>query len=133
MKVVPVIVRLALGAMLFYAGFSKLGALSTFADAIANYRVLPAQMTTAIAVVLPWWEITIGILLVLGLWQRAAALLALLLFTIFALAAGSAVLRGLDIRCGCFGGDAKVGLVSVAIDLAGIAASWLSLRTEKSG
>lgn len=126
------LLRLALGGVLFYAGFLKLRETWQFAEAIANFRLLPAQGNQFLAVVLPWLEVTTGLLLVFGVWTRAAGLLAALLFAAFLGAIAAALWRGLDIECGCFGtgAAARVGLHALAFDAVFLAAAvailWLT-------
>lgn len=114
------VLRTALGAVLLAAGFSKLNDGWKFAEAIANYQLFPAQANQLAAVVLPWLEVCVGLMLVLALWQRAAALVAVLIFFAFGAAVISALGRGLDIQCGCFGTDqaVKLGARTLALDLA---------------
>jgi uncharacterized membrane protein YphA (DoxX/SURF4 family) len=114
--------RVVVGGVLFVAGFQKLSSSAQFAEVIANFRILPAQGNQLLAVVLPWCEIAAGLFLVAGIWTRAAGIVGALLFVSFGIAAGSALIRGLDIECGCFGtgAHARVGLTTLAIDLAGL-------------
>ncbi len=120
------VVRVLLGGVLLYAGITKMKSGHEFAEAIANFALLPAAGNQILAVTLPWWELCAGALLVFGVWTRAAALVALLLFLSFALAVGSALARGLDIQCGCFSdAGSRVGLKTLAIDLGGLVASSL--------
>lgn len=111
--------RLLLGGILLYAGFTKLNDGWRFAEAIANYRILPAQANQFLALTLPWLEVVLGLLLVLGLWLRAAAGLASLLFLGFSVAVIAALVRQLDISCGCFGtgGAARMGIQTLVLDL----------------
>jgi uncharacterized membrane protein YphA (DoxX/SURF4 family) len=112
--------RTLLGAVLLAAGFSKLNDGWKFAEAIANYQLFPAQVNQLAAVVLPWLEVCAGLMLVLALWQRAAALVSVLIFFAFGVAVVSALGRGLDIQCGCFGTDqaVKLGIQTLALDIA---------------
>jgi uncharacterized membrane protein YphA (DoxX/SURF4 family) len=121
--------RLALGGVLFYAGFLKLKNGWQFAESIANFRMLPAQANQILAVVLPWVEVSAGALLVFGVWVRAAGILAGLMFAAFLVAISAALYRGLDIECGCFGTGAasRVGLHALAFDLLWLAAAGLVL------
>ena len=125
-----VCLRIALGGVLFYAGFSKITSAWQFAETIANFRLFPAVANQILALVLPWYELCAGLLLILGLWTRASAVLALVLFSSFALAVASALARGLDVRCGCFGTDSasKVGAIALAIDLCGMAGAIVLAR-----
>ena len=58
--------RLLLGAVLLYAGFTKLNDAWRFAEMIANYRLLPAQANQVLALTLPWLEVILGLLLILS-------------------------------------------------------------------
>ena len=53
-------------------------------------------------------EVALGLLLVSGLFTRAAAVAAGLLIVVFLIAVVSAAARGLSIDCGCFGGGGQV-------------------------
>ena len=119
--------RLLLGGLLVYAGYNKLLDVPKFAEDIAHFRLLPAPLNRALAVVLPWNEFVAGSLLILGIWSRAAALASLLFFTVFAIAVTSAIARNLNIECGCLGNaDAsKVGLATLAKDAVGLALAGL--------
>jgi uncharacterized membrane protein YphA (DoxX/SURF4 family) len=119
--------RLALGSVLLYAGIVKVPNRAAFAEAIANFDLLPPLCNQLAALTLPWVEIVIGLLLICGLWLRSTALVTVLLFLGFGAAVISALVRGLDIQCGCFGNDegARVGLHTLAIETAGIAVGVL--------
>jgi uncharacterized membrane protein YphA (DoxX/SURF4 family) len=121
--------RLALGGMLCYAAFFKLKAPWDFAEKIAGFRLLPAQCNQALAVTLPWQEMAVALLLVLGLWKRPAAWVACAMFASFAVAVSIALARGLDIECGCFGtaSGARAGVHTLMIDIpALLAAAWIA-------
>ena len=66
-----------------------------------------ASATPNHAITLPWIEIVAGVLLVIGLWARAAAFMCVGMNVVFIIAIISALRRGLDISCGCFGGGAE--------------------------
>jgi uncharacterized membrane protein YphA (DoxX/SURF4 family) len=95
--------RLALAAIFLYAAIPKIAEPGAFAVDIANYRILPAELVHPLAVTLPWIELVAAILLVVGVWTRAAALLCGLMLLVFIAGMAGAVARGLDIACGCFG------------------------------
>ena len=81
-------------------------------------------------VVLPWLELCSGVLLVTGLWLRASAGIATALFGVFTLAVLSALLRGLDISCGCFGTSSplSVSLPTLTLDVLGLGAGIYLVR-----
>jgi uncharacterized membrane protein YphA (DoxX/SURF4 family) len=112
--------RLALGALLGVAGFLKLRDPTGFATEITNYRLLP-QLAPWLAATLPAIEIGLGASLMISprRWRRAAALASLALLAVFTVAVAQVVLRGINVDCGCFGGNSgPVTPITVARDLA---------------
>ena len=97
--------RLAIGAVLIYAGASKAaGPAEEFAYILSAYDVIPKDFTLPAAAVIPWVELFVGWALILGFQTRLAAAAAGALFVAFMGAVGSTVLRGIALpNCGCFG------------------------------
>jgi uncharacterized membrane protein YphA (DoxX/SURF4 family) len=110
---VSVIFRWAVGVIFIYASMDKLLNPSAFAVAVSHYRILPGDLINLVAIALPWLELVCGILLIIGLFPRAGALLLSVLLLIFFSALSISVYRGIDISCGCFS-------VSTATDRIGI-------------
>jgi len=107
-KALTVGLRVAVGALFVWAALGKLQNPQQFAQDIANYRVLPAAFVAPAAATLPGVEIVIGLALVLGGWPRAAGLVAAGLLAVFAVAVASALARGINLECGCFGGTREI-------------------------
>jgi putative oxidoreductase len=126
-RLAMLLARLALGSVLLYAGIVKVPNTAVFADAIANFDILPPLGNWLAALMLPWAEIVIGLLLICGLWVRSTAVVSVLMFLGFTGAVLSALARGLDIECGCFSTDqgTRVGLHTLGIEAAAIAAGIL--------
>ena len=103
------ILRIALGALFFYAGSLKIGHPLDFQQAIENYRLLPRLAALPLAFYLPWLEIVCGLALIFGRSLRAAAGIVAALCVVFLLALIQAWFRGLDIQCGCFGSGPETG------------------------
>lgn len=101
-------VRWLLAAVFLYAGSQKLFATQSFADAIGRYQLLPEFASLLVASVLPSLEIITAVVLISGLWWRAAALISCAMNSAFCVALLSAAVRDLSIDCGCFGGEAGV-------------------------
>jgi putative oxidoreductase len=122
------LLRLGLGALFLVAGALKLRDPYAFALEISNYQLFPA-LAPWLAAALPATEIVVGVALVAGPrpWVRAGALAAALLLGAFTVAATSAVVRGVNISCGCFGADSgPVTWLTVLRDVAFVAAAfWL--------
>jgi len=96
------ILRIALGIIFIYAGALKANNVVAFAGNIAAYQLLPYVANYAIAAILPWLEILCGLLMVTGWRVRGASALIILMNLIFIIALSAAIVRGLDIDCGCF-------------------------------
>jgi len=76
--------------------------------AVDAYEVLSAGGVEVVAALLPWVEIALGLLLLVGLGVRATAALSGLLMLAFMTGVAQAWARGLAIDCGCFGGGGAV-------------------------
>ena len=100
--------QLALAGVFVSAGVLKLADMEQTRSAVEGYRLLPAWAVWPAALLLPWAEIAGGA----GLWvpwlQPAARRLLAVLLLLFLVAIVAAWGRGLDIRCGCFGGTDAV-------------------------
>ena len=115
--------RVVLGALFIWAAVTKLPDMAAFAQDVANYRVIPAALVPIVAAAVVGIELLAGIALVIGVMDRpAAAVLAVLLAAFIALLA-QALLRGIDLRCGCFGGDERASWWTVVRDLVMLAAA----------
>lgn len=100
--------RLALGVVLLVAGALKIGNPLGAARAVQAYDVLPFEMARYVGYALPWLEVIMGILLILGLFTRISAWVGTLLMLAFVIGISQAWARGLTIDCGCFGGGGEV-------------------------
>ncbi|MBV8645522.1 MAG: DoxX family membrane protein [Candidatus Eremiobacteraeota bacterium] len=101
------IVRVVIGVIFIVAGAAKVGHAAEFAAQIAGFRILPQVVIAPMALALPFLEILLGGYLIIGLFTRAAAWIAVILFATFDLAIASAVVRGMTVSCGCFGPNDK--------------------------
>jgi uncharacterized membrane protein YphA (DoxX/SURF4 family) len=106
-NVVFAICRTLFGAAFVWAAWTKIIDPGGFAGAIANYDLLPYGLVGFTAAVLPWLELTCGILLIAGVWVTANALVLNALLVFFTAALSVSMVRGLDIACGCFSLDAQ--------------------------
>ncbi len=110
MRAVTFFTRLVLGLLFVYAGAIKIwdvGGMQwsapQFAADIANFRLVGGDFAILLAIFLPWVEIVAGVALILRrLYPGALAVLTGLML-VFTGAVASALARGLDVRCGCFG------------------------------
>ena len=73
LRVLSLMLRIALGAIFVYAAWSKLkDPWALFAMAIDSYQVLPTWAVESLARTLPWIELLIGALLIVGRWMRVS-------------------------------------------------------------
>jgi putative oxidoreductase len=97
------LLRLLAGGIFLVAGALKVLDPAHFAADIDHFRLLPYFAVAPLALYLPWLEIICGLALFVSASRRSALVLLLALIVVFIAAITSAWLRGLDIRCGCFG------------------------------
>lgn len=97
------VLRLVVGTIFLIAGVVKLkGGSSQFLSAIMGYEFVPKYMATLLASFLPWLEVVVGGLLLIGLWSQFSAIVGAMLLLIFSSGVAISLLRGKDNDCGCF-------------------------------
>jgi uncharacterized membrane protein YphA (DoxX/SURF4 family) len=94
--------RLILGGVFIYACFDKILHPAAFSKAVYNYQILPDVFINLTAIVLPWLELVLGVIFIIGIWMPGAVVMSNLLLTMFTGALLFNLARGLDISCGCF-------------------------------
>jgi putative oxidoreductase len=117
--------RIVLGALFVWAAATKLPDMSAFAQDLANYRILPGVLVPWAATAVVGIEIAAGLCLITGFEARAGAVVIAALLVAFIAFLAQALLRGIDLRCGCFGGDEPASGWTVARDGAMLAAALL--------
>jgi uncharacterized membrane protein YphA (DoxX/SURF4 family) len=107
-------IRLVLGVVFIYASVDKIIHPAAFAQNIYNYRMLPDGFINFMALTMPWLELICGGLIIAGVFVRGSAFLIGFMLLVFIVAISFALVRGLDISCGCF---SQAGGHTVAVDL----------------
>jgi uncharacterized membrane protein YphA (DoxX/SURF4 family) len=105
---IGLVFRLVLGGVLLAAGLLKYQHLDKSQMAVRAYELLPIALANFLGIVLPFLEIAVGILLIIGAAVRVSALISGLLMLAFSIGIAQAWARGLSIDCGCFGGGGQV-------------------------
>lgn len=105
---IGLISRLVLGGVLFAAGYLKIGALDKSQMAVRAYELLPIGFANFLGIALPYVEIAMGILLIIGAFTKYMAIGSAIIMFAFIVAISQAWARGLTIDCGCFGGGGQV-------------------------
>ena len=103
--------RLALAVVWTWAGLAKIADPDAALRAVRAYELFPEALVKPVAWGLPFVELALAVLLLLGLATRPAAWASALLFVAFIVMIGSAWVRGLAIDCGCFGGGGATDAV----------------------
>jgi uncharacterized membrane protein YphA (DoxX/SURF4 family) len=136
--------RFILGGIFVYAGFSKLLLpnanlwpmfvlrfsismnISLFAQQVESYKMISPEASQVVAHTLPFVEIVLGLLLLIGWRLRiwAAAITAIMLG--FLAVVTRAYLLHMDINCGCFGTPEKLTGMTVVRDATLVAFALLT-------
>ena len=128
--------RLVLAGIFIYAGYAKLTmgmrprpplgvALSFFALQVDSYRILPSWGVKMVAHTLPFAEIGIGLLLLIGWRFRIWATLVTLIMLGFFSAVVRSYALGMQINCGCFAAAEPLTIKTVIRDGALVALALL--------
>ena len=85
--------------------------------------MLPVALANILGYSLPWIEIGVALLLILGVSVKKISLVSVVLMVMFIIAVGQAWARGLPINCGCFGNggittDGKVHALTYFTEIA---------------
>src|SRR6478736_4799583 len=114
-------VRVLLGVWFVYSGGVKIfgSGLDRFTRDVANYQLVKPPWDAVAAYTVPWLELIAGVCLMLGILRRGAILTISGLVAVFSISVGWAWSKGLDISCGCHGGDAPIQYWHKAAEFAG--------------
>jgi uncharacterized membrane protein YphA (DoxX/SURF4 family) len=118
--------RLGLGGIFIYAGFAKLLMpnthlwpifvlrfsismnISSFAQQVESYKLISSEASQLVAHTLPFVEIVLGLLLLIGWRLRIWATAITVIMVGFLIVVTRAYLLHMDINCGCFGTPEKL-------------------------
>lgn len=95
--------RLLLAAVFAWAGLAKAGDLALSRLTVRSYQLLPDGLANVIGNVLPFVELALAALLLVGLGTRVAAAITGVLLAGFVVGVSTLWVRGIDAACGCFG------------------------------
>ena len=94
--------RVVLGIVFVYASIDKIINPIDFSNAIDNYHITPIQLNNIAALIIPWIELVIGICLLAGVFLKGASMISICLLIFFIFIISQALVRGIDLHCGCF-------------------------------
>lgn len=93
--------RWILGITFIFAGLCKIYRPLEFLLAVENYQLVSDSIALYISYLLPWVELVAGFLLIIGLFTQAAIRVIVVLLIVFTGTISIALVRGLEIDCGC--------------------------------
>jgi uncharacterized membrane protein YphA (DoxX/SURF4 family) len=96
-----------------------------FGMTVDSYQMLPEWGVVLVARALPWVELLLGAMLILGVWARWAAAGASALLVVFVCAIVRAYTMDLQINCGCFGTNEPITKFTILRDAGFLAASLI--------
>jgi uncharacterized membrane protein YphA (DoxX/SURF4 family) len=108
LDLVGTLARLGLAAVWLVSGTLKAIDMDQTVVAVRAYDVLPRAGVDVVAAMLPFLEIALGLLLLLGIGTRLVSVVSGVLLLTFMAGVTQAWARGLSIDCGCFGGGGAV-------------------------
>ena len=124
-RVLLLVGRVALGLIFLVAAYTKLHFNGGwhfgdyhffFGMAINSYNLLPLWGVELLARGLPWFEVALGALLIAGVGLRWTGIIASALLLVFISAMTRAYILKLEIMCGCFGNNEKLGPLTLVRD-----------------
>lgn len=130
--------RWLLGLVFIYASYHKIAAPGEFAKMVYGYGLFPNETINLIAIVIPFVELCVGLMLIGGIWVRSTTLIVIGMLLLFIIFISINLIRGHHFDCGCFtAGDAfsaETPWQTLVRDLLLLLAGWYVYRfkaTEK--
>jgi hypothetical protein len=105
------IIQGAVSLFFLYAGISKILDPAAFSLAIERYQLVGPTLSWGVALWLPWLECLAVLCLWIRNWRQAGLVILIGMVLVFQIALLSALIRGLDISCGCFGSGLESGVL----------------------
>jgi uncharacterized membrane protein YphA (DoxX/SURF4 family) len=109
--------RLVLGGVFAVAALTKIADPQATVRAVRAYDLVPEAVVQPLGYALPFVELVLALLLVIGLGVRVVVAGAALLLVLFIGGVASAWARGLRIDCGCFGGGGVTDDPKYAVEI----------------
>jgi uncharacterized membrane protein YphA (DoxX/SURF4 family) len=109
--------RLVIGGVFAAAALTKIGDPQATVRAVRAYDLLPEAVVQPLGYALPYVELVLALLLVVGLGVRVVVAVAAGLLVVFIGGVASAWARGLQIDCGCFGGGGATDDPKYAVEI----------------
>lgn len=118
--------QLLLGLLYLWSSAPKIRQPYDFLGSVYNYELVGPKLGILAAITIPWLELLIGICLIGGIFVGGALLISTGLGVMFTYVLSSALYRGLEITCGCFGSAEIIGYPTLIRALAVLLVSILA-------
>ena len=105
---ISLLVRLSMVGILVAAAIPKMMDLDQSVRAVRAYRLVPEVFVPFFGTALPFLEMTLALVLLVGVFTRAASVVWLIMMAAFVFGVAWAWAKGYSIDCGCFGGGGDV-------------------------
>jgi len=100
--------RIFLGGIFLYSGYIKFDNPLQFAATLSTYQLFPESLIPPIVTYLPWMEMALGVLLLIGWKVRYFGAASVALLSMFIVVLAATYFRGIDAECGCFGAGDRI-------------------------
>jgi hypothetical protein len=110
--------RTAIGCLLVVAGIAKFGAVAETAGVVKRYVALPSGLTRLVGRIIPFVEVFLAPMILVGFELAVVGICAGILFLGFAVAMSRSLARGDVFECGCgLGMPSPISWTRVVIDV----------------
>ena len=96
------LLRVILGIIFIYASIDKIIDPLKFSNTIDNYHITPVSLNNLAALIIPWVELIVGLFLIAGVYLRGSLIIVMVLLVWFIFILTQALVRGINVNCGCF-------------------------------
>jgi len=103
MNLVRLLFCVLFGAVFVWSGYVKAQNPALFLLDVRSFALLDDPYAAWVALALPWVEIFAGLAVITGLCRAGGLLVLNGLLVVFLIAIVQAWVRGIDLKCGCFG------------------------------
>lgn len=115
LSLASLVVRIVVASIFIFGTITKIADIGTFAEQVYAYKIVSPFLSHVTAITLPWIELATGVLMIVGLKLRASSLVTAFWLVVFIGAVAIAMMKGLNIDCGCHGvSEMKVGFKKIA-------------------
>lgn len=95
------VIRILLGIMFIFSAWFKIADPYSFSITLQRYNIIPEILIPYASIIIPFIELTLGLLLIAGFMTRASSFLAAMLMIVFIIAISINIFRGENFDCGC--------------------------------